>query len=264
MRGSVLLVIASLGLATVGSTLLWLVRRITWRRPAPFMKQLEAVSPARGRPVGPAGGISKLDPLTPQPEGGPPSGSARGGLGALSPAPRPCNRPGHGKYSGVRPRAGRGAERAVGGGDQYQHQPTAGRGPQGTADAGAHARLHRRPATAAQGRYHRLRGNSRHDPHPAPAGGGQPHKPGPRGGVRTLCHHPGGAPGCDGGRPEGGRHRGAVDRPASRGRDRSGTADRRAGRVDGGGHRRRHHRDRAVEPGRRGGSGGGEGWLVRH
>ena len=73
MRGSVLLVIASLGLATIVSTLLWLVRRITWRRPAPYLKQLEAVSPAPGRPVGPASGISKLDPLTSQTEGGPPS-----------------------------------------------------------------------------------------------------------------------------------------------------------------------------------------------
>ena len=72
MRGSVLLVLASLGLATVGSTLLLLIRKITWRRPAPFLKQLEAVSPAPGRPVGPASGISKLDPLTPQPDGGSP------------------------------------------------------------------------------------------------------------------------------------------------------------------------------------------------
>ena len=73
MRGSVLLVLASLGLAAVVSTLLWLVRKITWRRPAPFLKQLEAVSPAPGRPVGPASGISKLDPLTPQPESTPAS-----------------------------------------------------------------------------------------------------------------------------------------------------------------------------------------------
>ena len=72
MRGSVLLVLASLGLATVGSTLLWLVRKITWRRPAPYLKQLEAVSPTPGRPVGPASGISKLDPLSPSPEDGPP------------------------------------------------------------------------------------------------------------------------------------------------------------------------------------------------
>lgn len=73
MRGSVLLVLASLGLATVGSTLLWLIRKITWRRPAPFLKQLEAVSPTPGRPVGPASGISRLDPLAPGPEGGPPA-----------------------------------------------------------------------------------------------------------------------------------------------------------------------------------------------
>ena len=73
MRGSVVLVLASLGLATVGSTLLWLIRKITWRRPAPYLKQLEAVSPTTGRPVGPASGISKLDPITPRPEGDPPA-----------------------------------------------------------------------------------------------------------------------------------------------------------------------------------------------
>lgn len=73
MRGSVLLVLASLGLAMVGSTLLWLIRKITWRRPAPFLKQLEAMSPTPGRPVGPASGISKLDPLAPDPEGRPPA-----------------------------------------------------------------------------------------------------------------------------------------------------------------------------------------------
>ena len=73
MRGSVLLVLASLGLATVVSTLLWLIRKITWRRPAPFLKQLEAVSPTPGRPVGPASGISRLDPLEPGSSGGPPA-----------------------------------------------------------------------------------------------------------------------------------------------------------------------------------------------
>ncbi len=73
MRGSVLLVLASLGLATVVSSLLWLIRKITWRRPAPFLKQLEAVSPTPGRPVGPASGISRLDPLAPDSEGGPPA-----------------------------------------------------------------------------------------------------------------------------------------------------------------------------------------------
>lgn len=73
MRGSVLLVLASLGLATVGSTLLWLVRKISWRRPASYLKQLEAVSPTPGRPVGPASGISRLDPLAPGSEGGPPA-----------------------------------------------------------------------------------------------------------------------------------------------------------------------------------------------
>ena len=66
MRGSVLLVVASLGLATVGSMLLWLARRITWRRPVPFLRQLKAVSGVPGRSVGPASGISRLDPLNPE------------------------------------------------------------------------------------------------------------------------------------------------------------------------------------------------------
>ena len=62
MRGSVLLVVASLGLATVVSMLLWVARKITWRRPAPFLRQLEAVSGAPER-SGPASGISRLDPM---------------------------------------------------------------------------------------------------------------------------------------------------------------------------------------------------------
>lgn len=64
MRGSVLLVVASLGLATIVSMLLWVARKITWRRPAPFLRQLEAVSAAPVR-SGPASGISRLDPLGP-------------------------------------------------------------------------------------------------------------------------------------------------------------------------------------------------------
>lgn len=68
MRGSVLLVVASLGLAAVGSMLLWAARKITWRRPVPFLRQLKAVSGVPGRSVGPASGISKLDPLSPEPE----------------------------------------------------------------------------------------------------------------------------------------------------------------------------------------------------
>ena len=65
MRGSVLLVVASLGLATIGSMLLWVARRITWRRPVSFLRQLKAVSGAPGRSVGPSSGISKLDPVRP-------------------------------------------------------------------------------------------------------------------------------------------------------------------------------------------------------
>ena len=60
-----LLVLASLGVAAVGSMLLWVVRRITWRRPTPFLERLESVSPVPGRAVGPASGISRLDPMTP-------------------------------------------------------------------------------------------------------------------------------------------------------------------------------------------------------
>ncbi len=62
MRGSVLLVVGSLGLATVVSMLLWVARKITWRRPAPYLRQLEAVSGAPRR-SGPASGISRLDPM---------------------------------------------------------------------------------------------------------------------------------------------------------------------------------------------------------
>ena len=80
MRGSVLLVLASLGLATVGSMLLWLARRITWRRPPPFLERLGSVSPSPGQAVGPASGISRLDPITPaSPEetpADPPAGSS--------------------------------------------------------------------------------------------------------------------------------------------------------------------------------------------
>ena len=65
MRGSVLLVLASLGLATVGSMLLWTARRITWRRPTPFLERLGSMSPVPGQSVGPASGISRLDPMTP-------------------------------------------------------------------------------------------------------------------------------------------------------------------------------------------------------
>ena len=64
MRGSVLLVVGSLGLATIVSMLLWLARKITWRRPVSFLRQLQAVSGAPER-AGPASGISRLDPMTP-------------------------------------------------------------------------------------------------------------------------------------------------------------------------------------------------------
>ena len=62
MRGSVLLVVASLGVATIVSMLLWVARKITWRRPTPFLRQLEAVSAAPER-SGPASGISRLGPM---------------------------------------------------------------------------------------------------------------------------------------------------------------------------------------------------------
>ncbi len=62
MRGSVLLVVASLGVATVVSMLLWAARKITWRRPISFLRQLEAVSGAPER-SGPSSGISRLDAM---------------------------------------------------------------------------------------------------------------------------------------------------------------------------------------------------------
>lgn len=91
MRGSVLLVLASLGLATVVSMLLWLIRRITWRRPTPFLERLGSVSPFPGRSVGPASGISRLDPMAPStPDdspANPPADSAAGASTASSADP---------------------------------------------------------------------------------------------------------------------------------------------------------------------------------
>ena len=84
MRGSVLLVLASLGLATVVSLLLWLGRRITWRRPPTFLERLDSVSPVPGRAVGPASGISRLDPVAADPAAEPPPAEARAGAATAS------------------------------------------------------------------------------------------------------------------------------------------------------------------------------------
>ncbi len=62
MRGSVLLMVASLGFAAILSTLLWMARRVTWRRPVSPLRQLESLSYTPER-SGPSSGISKLDPM---------------------------------------------------------------------------------------------------------------------------------------------------------------------------------------------------------
>ncbi len=64
MRGEVVLVIVALGVAGVGSILLWTVPRLFRRRPPSFREQLAAVSPQPGKRVGPAAGVSVPTPLT--------------------------------------------------------------------------------------------------------------------------------------------------------------------------------------------------------
>ena len=74
MRGAVILVIAALGVAALGSMLLWVAPRMFRRRPPSFKEQLAAVSPRRGGPVGPAGGVGALMPMdaeTPADDPGP-------------------------------------------------------------------------------------------------------------------------------------------------------------------------------------------------
>jgi len=54
--------VASLGFAAILSTLLWMARRVTWRRPVSPLRQLESLSYTPER-SGPSSGISKLDPM---------------------------------------------------------------------------------------------------------------------------------------------------------------------------------------------------------
>ncbi len=62
MRGSVLLVVASLGVATILSMFFWMARKITWRRPASPLRRLESLSHSSER-SGPSSGIYMLDPV---------------------------------------------------------------------------------------------------------------------------------------------------------------------------------------------------------
>ena len=78
MRGSVVLVIAALAAAGVGSVLLWVAPRLFRRRPPSLREQLAAISPQAGDPVGPADGISAPRPLPDGTSSGLP-GSAVGG-----------------------------------------------------------------------------------------------------------------------------------------------------------------------------------------
>ncbi len=54
--------VASLGFAAILSALLWMARRVTWRRPVSPLRQLESLSYTPER-SGPSSGISKLDPM---------------------------------------------------------------------------------------------------------------------------------------------------------------------------------------------------------
>jgi len=80
--------VASLGFAAILSTLLWMARRVTWRRPVSPLRQLESLSYTPER-SGPSSGISKLDPMESEatglgqhPQGLDPQGLDPQGLGA--------------------------------------------------------------------------------------------------------------------------------------------------------------------------------------
>ena len=67
MRGAVLLVVAALGVATIGSILLWMAPKLFGRRPASFNERLSAMAPHPGERVGPAGGVIGLTPILAEP-----------------------------------------------------------------------------------------------------------------------------------------------------------------------------------------------------
>ena len=67
MRGAVLLVVAALGVATIGSILLWMAPKLFRRRSPSFNEQLSAMAPRPGERVGPAGGVSAPTPITAEP-----------------------------------------------------------------------------------------------------------------------------------------------------------------------------------------------------
>ncbi|MCY4175056.1 MAG: hypothetical protein OXD37_01800 [Acidimicrobiaceae bacterium] len=62
MRGSVLLVAASLGFAVILSTLFWMARKVTWRRSVSPLRRLQSLSETRER-SGPSSGVSIVDSM---------------------------------------------------------------------------------------------------------------------------------------------------------------------------------------------------------
>ena len=96
MRGAVLLVVAALGVATIGSILLWMAPKLFRRRSPSFKEQLSAIAPRSGEPVGPAGGVSAPTPIIAEPSIAEPASAEsptadpdfRAGPGAIAPEPR--------------------------------------------------------------------------------------------------------------------------------------------------------------------------------
>ena len=261
-------VLIAIGLSVVVSLLIWLLNR----KPQTFMSSIddfEREMKALGRD-GSTGGSGRHRRRTASP---PPTERAprrrraeRRRRRARSPghSPRPRHRSRHGQHPGLRPRRGHRPQRAVRHRAQQPHAGRAGHGPRGLADDRPHAGLHRRRATAAQGRHHRLRDHAAHDPAAAAAGRRQPVQPAAGGHLRAVGHHRGRAAGGEGGGPAGRCGRGAPHRAADGGRHRRRAADQRAARQHGRRHRRRHHRDGGHLARRRRRPRGGADRLVRH
>ena len=68
MNGAVMVMLISLGAASVLSILLWLVSKLSRKRTPSFLEQLNSVAARSGPPVGPASGIANLKPISPDRE----------------------------------------------------------------------------------------------------------------------------------------------------------------------------------------------------
>ena len=156
----------------------------------------------------------------------------------------------HRQHRRLRPRPGHRRQRAVGGGDgdrEWRSKSPRGRRRR-QADDGKDARQHPHHPPAARGRDRRPRGGRGNDQAFYPQGAWRPKSLRPR--ARGGDLHP---VGRDVGRAardprrshQRRRRQGFADRGADGGRDRRGAAGRRADRVDGRRHRRRHHRGRS-------------------